>query len=235
MGTGDSNSRRWTCGRLYLTLGVLIIGGLVISFVTSCEMDGDRSLSVVPKESMIGPNIASMSLAVLDGTRDLSLPLEWRVANPDLGYVAQDLGLYVVYIRSTQHGVNTITVRDQYGSEGVAVIAQVSYTTERPTTPTIYESGAGSTNSNGTASSSDMSASASGNRAIIKKLWSDGSNFTTEPFVYGVSSTTVQVSGGSGLPDETHDLAFSNVTWENSTTISGFTVVVDGSASLTYP
>ncbi|MBN2300887.1 MAG: hypothetical protein JXN60_00090 [Lentisphaerae bacterium] len=210
------------------------ISVLAVVLATSCEENGGFVLSVEPSDSTIGPNIASMTMAVMSGTRDLSLPLKWKATNSNLGYIAQDHGLYAVYICTSQHGINTVTVRDQYGAKGIAVINQVAYNTERPTVPVIYS---GSTNEASTATSSgeEMTASASKDRITIENLWSDGSDFTTQPLPYGTASTTVKATGGAELPDETHDLQFSSIVWNGSDTISAFVVVIDDSVTLSYP
>lgn len=55
---------------------------------------------------------------------DLSLPLEWRVSNPGLGYIASSGGRSASYVRTTGRGDNAIIVEDQYGAEGVATVRQ---------------------------------------------------------------------------------------------------------------
>lgn len=107
----------------------------LVWLTSGCEKDSGSALGVSPGNVTIGRNVATLTLAVVSGTRDLSLPLEWRVANPQLGTITQSAGFMAVYANSGQVGVNTVSVRDQYGAEGFAVITQVAYSTDQPAAP----------------------------------------------------------------------------------------------------
>lgn len=56
--------------------------------------------------------------------RIIFYPLEWTVSDSSLGTVREAAGDSAVYVASDIEGVNTVTVRDQTGSEGVASIIQ---------------------------------------------------------------------------------------------------------------
>ena len=57
-------------------------------------------------------------------TRQLYYPLEWRVSNASLGTLQHSAGDTAVYVAGDVAGVNTVSVRDQAGAEGVAAITQ---------------------------------------------------------------------------------------------------------------
>jgi hypothetical protein len=58
------------------------------------------------------------------GLRALALPLEWSVSDPNLGSIREATGDRAVYVRTSALGMNVITVKDQYGAEGVATVNQ---------------------------------------------------------------------------------------------------------------
>jgi hypothetical protein len=119
-----------------MTLGGVIVsaafGILACCLTTSCEEGGSQFLSVSPSSATVGANIKSFTLVVVGGTRDLSLPLAWSVANADLGNIVQSSGYSAVYGRTALNGMNTVTVRDQYGAEGVVAVKQVAESTAQP-------------------------------------------------------------------------------------------------------
>ena len=59
-------------------------------------------------------------------TRTLYYPLEWSVSKTGLGTIQQSAGNTAVYVAGKTEGVNTVTVRDQMGAEGVASVSQTS-------------------------------------------------------------------------------------------------------------
>jgi len=118
---------------------LLVVAGALICMTAGCDSDGTHALGVSPQSVTIGRNVATFTVAVVDGTRELSLPLEWSVVNPALGSIMHSSGLIAVYANTGEVGVNTITVRDQYGADGFAVITQVAYSTDQPPQPTVPE------------------------------------------------------------------------------------------------
>jgi len=71
-----------------------------------------------------GGNTNTVVFSVVGGTRDLSLPLEWEVSNQALGQIISVGGSNAVYVRTPASGVNVVTARDQYDSEGFATVIQ---------------------------------------------------------------------------------------------------------------
>lgn len=57
-------------------------------------------------------------------TRTIFYPLEWTVSDSSLGTVREAAGDSAVYVANDSEGVNTVTVRDQAGAEGIASITQ---------------------------------------------------------------------------------------------------------------
>mgnify|MGYP001594569579 CR=1 FL=1 len=119
-------------------LGVLLAVGMLLS---GCEDEGTVALTVDPSyvdmsdpsntnystsgsSSNSASTPATQTFTVTAGTRQLSLPLEWSVSNPELGYIAAAGGYSASYVRSGGIGDNAIRVRDQYGAEGVATVHQ---------------------------------------------------------------------------------------------------------------
>lgn len=115
-----------------------MIAGILVAVVaamtlTGCEQgDGTTALTVDPVEvnltTATGTNRTSITFTVIEGLRDLSLPLEWKVSNPYLGNIAWASGTTATYapasLTGSNLGVNVITVKDQYGAQGQASVIQ---------------------------------------------------------------------------------------------------------------
>jgi hypothetical protein len=98
-------------------------------FVAGCEQgDGTTALVVQPSAvdftSASASNIMQQTFVATNGTRTLSLPLEWSVSNPGLGTITSAGGFSATYTRFEVQGDNTILVKDQYGAQGVAAVHQ---------------------------------------------------------------------------------------------------------------
>jgi hypothetical protein len=108
----------WCCGTL-LALGLLGCG----------PDDGDvrGELEVVPASTvLVGEHEESVILTVVvgEGTEAIVYPLEWSVSNPAIGRIVSqsaDKAVYAIY-RAVEAG-NAITVRDQIGREGIALVS----------------------------------------------------------------------------------------------------------------
>jgi len=83
---------------------------------------------VTPAANEIEPRAAVVLTASVPKTTNetyrIYYPLEWTVANGALGSLRETAGDTAVYVANDVEGVNTVTVRDQAGSEGVAAITQ---------------------------------------------------------------------------------------------------------------
>jgi hypothetical protein len=88
------------------------------------EADGTRPLTVTPGFVDLSQSTTNQTLTftVTDGLRELSLPLEWSVSNPELGSIGASGGTTASYRSTGKKGDNTVFVRDQYDAEGVATV-----------------------------------------------------------------------------------------------------------------
>jgi hypothetical protein len=112
-----------------LALSAAILTGALLT--TGCEeAKGTMALTVSPSfvdlsgDLVGGTNGVVQTFTVTAGTRDLSLPLEWRVSNPALGQIAGSGGFSASYQHTGARGDNAILVKDQYGAEGIATVHQ---------------------------------------------------------------------------------------------------------------
>ena len=119
--------------RLMAGLSVLVLSVVVsialCSFLTGCEdAKGTHALTVAPSYLDLtagGTNATTQTFVVTNGLRELSLPLEWSVSNPELGTIGASGGYSASYIAyDNKSGINTVFVKDQYGAEGVATVRQ---------------------------------------------------------------------------------------------------------------
>ncbi len=106
-------------------MGLLI----VVLFATGCEKTTTRAtINVTPASAELDIRGAVTFTAAIPEsereTRQLYYPLEWRVSNEALGSLRQTAGDSAVYVAGDMAGVNTVSVRDQAGAEGVAAITQ---------------------------------------------------------------------------------------------------------------
>lgn len=95
---------------------------------SGCEQaEGVNGLSVSPSSVTIGGSSSNASTVAFTASVSgpLALPLEWSVANASLGWIVSQSGSNAVYkANSGAKGENIITVSDQYGNEGSAVVKQ---------------------------------------------------------------------------------------------------------------
>lgn len=118
---------RWSV-RAVLILVAVVAAAWLSTLPIGCEQaSGTNALTVVPSYVDISSGIASngtLTFTVTGGLRELSLPLEWSVSNPDLGEINSRGGNSASYVAYSASGNNTIYVRDQYDAEGVATVVQ---------------------------------------------------------------------------------------------------------------
>jgi hypothetical protein len=102
---------------------------LAVLALTGCEpVEEAVSLVITPTQVEVTAPNSAVTLSA-SGLRDLSLPLAWSVENPALGNISPAFtGSNAVYVSTRIEGANMVTVRDQYGAEGHAVIVH-NYTT----------------------------------------------------------------------------------------------------------
>ena len=111
----------------WMSAVVVIVACSLALFVSGCENQGTVALTVSPSfvDLSAGSSNATQTFTVTEGLRDLSLPLMWSVSDPTAGYIAGSGGNSASYVQtSVSNRDNSITVRDQYGAEGVATVRQ---------------------------------------------------------------------------------------------------------------
>lgn len=101
----------------------------VVAYCAGCEKTTTGIVIVLsPPDADIDVSSAvTFTASVPEGdlkTRTLYYPLEWSLSKPGLGTIQQSAGNTAVYVAGKTEGVNTVTVRDQMGAEGVASVSQ---------------------------------------------------------------------------------------------------------------
>ena len=100
----------------------LLFSGMLF---TACESsDEDDSLTVDPEEVELTSDGETQIFEVLyaDGEeKKLATPIEWKVSNSAIGFIAEQSGAKAIYQRRTE-GVNIVYAEDQYGSQGYATV-----------------------------------------------------------------------------------------------------------------
>ncbi len=110
--------------RLHLLLAISMVGVLSGCESTTRQM----TLELTPPSATLVPEGSVLFTArVPDAereTREIFLPLVWSVSDTGLGWIVNAAGSSAVYVAGTGEGVNTVTVRDQSGAEGIASVTQ---------------------------------------------------------------------------------------------------------------
>lgn len=96
---------------------------------TGCESAGGTGgVGVSPAAVTLGVGSSNTTSAVVFAaqvTGALALPLAWRVSNSSLGNIVSASGSNATYqANAGKKGDNVVTVTDQYGNEGSAVVTQ---------------------------------------------------------------------------------------------------------------
>lgn len=107
----------------------LVMMAMAALIWTGCESAGGTSgIGVSPASVTIGSGASNTTSAVVFSAQvsgDLALPLKWRVANAALGnVVSASASNATYYANAGAVGANVITVTDQYGNEGSAIVTQ---------------------------------------------------------------------------------------------------------------
>jgi hypothetical protein len=98
---------------------------LALGFVGCETVDTNTGITLTPASAnLTGVGAATtFTAAATDPTRVLLPPLVWTASNPEIGDVT-GRGLTGAYVSRGVPGSNVITVRDQGGAEGIAVVTQ---------------------------------------------------------------------------------------------------------------
>jgi hypothetical protein len=113
----------------YSFIGVSVVMMVLAAWVwTGCESaEGTSGVGLTPSSVTLGgasSNTSSVAVFTANAS-GLALPLAWRVANPALGNIISASGSNATYrANAGAKGDNVVTVSDQYGNEGSAVVTQ---------------------------------------------------------------------------------------------------------------
>lgn len=117
----------------FIYSGMILLVGIFV-FTAGCESaKGTASLTVSPPEVNLvdgsGTNGSyTVTFTVVEGLRELSLPLEWHVSNPSVGRIVASAGVSASYQATTRTKdgslINTVIVKDQYDAEGLVTVRQ---------------------------------------------------------------------------------------------------------------
>lgn len=113
----------------YVVACVMMVIAVMATWVlTGCESaEGTSRMSISPANPILNGSSSNSNVVVFTaGVKDsLSLPLQWSVSDPALGNILSASGSNATYMaNSGKKGDNVVTVRDQYASEGSAVVTQ---------------------------------------------------------------------------------------------------------------
>lgn len=114
--------------RTRLIIGISCCAAVAVCLLgpLGCETtDTNNSITVTPSQvDLIGVGASvSLTATATDPARALFLPLVWTASNPNIGDVT-GRGVTGVYVSRGGIGANVITVRDQGGAQGIAVVTQ---------------------------------------------------------------------------------------------------------------
>ena len=108
---------------------MLALAGVGVVLTTGCESTStaDEVITLTPASATLSGKGATASFvaSVTSTNAELVLPLEWAVGSGNLGRILSTAGLTAIYESNGKIGNNTISVQDQVGQAGVAVINQV--------------------------------------------------------------------------------------------------------------
>ena len=114
--------------RLCGMMGVILVAALSWFWVAGCESTStaDSAITVTPSAVTLTDSNRTVMLAasLASSNKVLVLPLNWSVSDPSLGTIKASQGLSAVYESTGHVGNNTVTVRDQASSDGLALITQ---------------------------------------------------------------------------------------------------------------
>jgi hypothetical protein len=110
-------------------MAMMVVAGVLLWAGTGCEeAKGLEAIGLtITPETLSASNRIATCAATLSSSNNNSLafPLEWRVSSDKMGYIKNPSGSQALYVANKYYyGQNIVTVRDQYGNEGSAVVTQ---------------------------------------------------------------------------------------------------------------
>lgn len=118
--------------KLFKWVSVMVVMMVMAALIwTGCESaEGTSGIGVYPSSVTVGGTSSNTSqtvvfMADVTGSGNLALPLSWRVSNAELGTIVSASGSNATYrANEGRRGDNVITVTDQYGNDGSAIVMQ---------------------------------------------------------------------------------------------------------------
>ena len=118
--------KQWICGAMCGAAAAVLI-----ALLPGCEeTTTDVGITIAPQSATLTEAGASQvfeATSVGQGTGTVSglfLPLEWHVSDSSLGSVVANGGSTAIYVSLGKSGQNVVSVKDQSGLKGVAVVTQ---------------------------------------------------------------------------------------------------------------
>lgn len=104
-------------------MSLVVVAGMMI---TGCETTEttDNAIVVSPDSAVVTNEAALVTFTASLSSSNVSLilPLEWTVGDSSMGHIRAAAGVTAVYEATNKKGNNTVHVRDQGDSEGVATV-----------------------------------------------------------------------------------------------------------------
>jgi uncharacterized lipoprotein YajG len=111
--------------KLFAVLGV--VGALVSGImITGCETTEttDNAMTITPGAAILTNEVSLVTFTVSTASTNVALilPLIWSVGDASMGHIRASDGMTAIYESTSKKGNNTVHVRDQGDSEGVASV-----------------------------------------------------------------------------------------------------------------
>lgn len=107
---------------------VVSLAAVVVLTLSGCESTEttDNAIVVTPGSTIVTNDAAlvTFTASLTSSNVSLILPLEWTVGDSSMGHIRAAAGVTAVYEATSKTGNNTVHVRDQGDSEGVATVVR---------------------------------------------------------------------------------------------------------------
>lgn len=227
---------------------VTLAAGVGLSWLAAGCDDSGQLLDVEPGTITMGPSISTSVLAVVSGTQDQSLPLEWNVTDPNLGQIVRNSDYSAIYFRTANNGLNIVVVSDQLGAQGFASVNQVDYdrdsltpsgTTNATTLSYVTVSGATEVAGSGGAQYTCTAYYSSGSPVNVSDSasWSENSAYasiSTNGYLTTAavsSNQPCQITATYGGKSDSYDITITSASTLSHVTVSGAAEVGTNSGS----
>ena len=113
------------------TIRICPVIGMALALVAGGMMAGcestetvDNAMTITPGSAILSNNVslATFTASLTSTNGALILPLIWSVGDTSMGHIRASDGMTAIYESTSRKGNNTVHVRDQGDSEGVASV-----------------------------------------------------------------------------------------------------------------